>query len=186
MDTYSHINFKLKTVKRFRVYSKQIAKTHTDAMERMLDYFEQNKVSPYESLGPKIITLEHLIKKRFDGLIAIIKNIEKHQSKPLLAIMQSLIQETPEKETDLLDSKLWERLEAKSKTEAIVDPSAPEVIFHKNEKLRVEKELQQVKQELNIILKKVVVVRTNFGRPFYRLNLTEVELENLKLKYKKL
>lgn len=185
MDTYSHINFKLKTVKRFRVYSKQIAKTHSEAMESMLDYFEENKVSPYESLGPKITTLEHLIKKRFDGLIAIIKNIEKHQSKPLLAIMQSLIQETPEKESNLLDNKLWERLEARSKKEAIVDPSAPEVIYHKNEKLRVEKELQQVKQELHIILKKVVVVRTNFGRPFYRLNLTEVELENIKLKYQK-
>src|SRR5690606_27186748 len=145
----------------------------------------ENKVSPYESLGPKITTLEALIKKRFDGLIAIIKNIEKHQSKPLLAIMQSLIQETPEKEPNLVERKLWERLEVKSKSETPVDPSATEVIYHKNEKLRIEKELQYVKQNLQIILNKVVVVRTNFGRPYYRLNLTEVELENLKSKYQK-
>ena len=156
MNTYSHI------------------KTHTEAMECMLNYFEENKVSPYESLGPKITTLEHLIKKRFDGLIAIIKNIEKHQSKPLLAIMQSLLQETPEKEPILLESKLWERLEAKSKNETIVDPSASEIIYHKNEKLRIEKELKQVRQDLQFILKKVVVVLTNFGRPYNRLNQSEV------------
>ena len=184
MSTYLHIHFKVKTVHRFRVYSKQIAKTHTEAMESMLDYFEENKVSPHESLGPKITTLETLIKKRFDGLIAIIKNIEKHQSKPLLAIMQSLMQVTPEKESNL-DHKLWERLEAKYKNQTLVDPSPPEDVNRKNEKLGIDKELQQTRQELKTILKKVVVVRTNFGRPYYKLNLTEEELENLKLKYQK-
>mgnify|MGYP006359291439 FL=1 len=183
MSDFSTIRLKEIAANRFRKYSVEMAKTHSEAMESMLDYFEKNKVSPYESLGPNIITLEHLIKKRFDGLIAIIKNIEKHQSKPLLAIMQSLIQESPEKETNLLDSKLWERLEAKSKNETIVDPSAPEVIFHKNEKLRIEKELQQVRMDLQIIIKKVVIVRTNFGRPYFRLDMSEDELEAFRSRY---
>ena len=183
MSDFSTIRLKEIAANRFRKYSVEMAKTHSEAMESMLDYFEKNKVSPYESLGPNIITLEHLIKKRFDGLIAIIKNIEKHQSKPLLAIMQSLLQETPENESNLIDNKLWERLEVKSKNQTLDDPSAPEDIYHKNEKLKIEKELQNVRQDLQFMLKKVVVVSTNFGRSYYKLNLTDEELENLKSKY---
>ncbi len=183
MSDFSTIRLKEIAANRFRKYSVAISKTHSEAMESMLDYFEENKVSPYESLGPKITTLETLIKKRFDGLIAIIKNIEKHQSKPLLAIMQSLLQETPEKESNLVDHKLWERLEAKYKNQTLVDSSAPEDIYQKNEKLGIQKELQLVRQDLQFILKKVDAVRTNFGRPYYRLNVSDEELESLRSRY---
>ena len=58
----------------------------------MMEFFEKNGISPEESLGPHVQTLEALIKKRINALIAIIKDIEKNQTKPTLAILQSLIE----------------------------------------------------------------------------------------------
>jgi predicted phage-related endonuclease len=105
MKVFTCIQIKLKTAKRFREYSKKIAKTHTEALEVMLDYFENNRVSPYESLSPTVHTLEDLIKKRINGMIAILKDIEKNQTKPTAAMMQSLFKELDTNEKPLLVEK---------------------------------------------------------------------------------
>ena len=68
--------------------------------------FEENGVSPNESLGPQMITLESLIKKRINGVIAIVKDIEKNQTKPTVAMLHALFQETTaEKKPLLLEKK---------------------------------------------------------------------------------
>ncbi|WP_241489609.1 BfmA/BtgA family mobilization protein [Lacinutrix algicola] len=54
---------------------------------------KKNGISPHESIGPKMQTLEALIKKRINGVIAIMKDIEKNQTKPTVAMMQSLFKE---------------------------------------------------------------------------------------------
>jgi hypothetical protein len=50
-------------------------------------------------------TLESLIKKRINGVIAIMKDIEKNQTKPTVAMMQSLFQEAEPKKKPLLLEK---------------------------------------------------------------------------------
>ena len=84
MGTFSNIWFKAKTAARFQRYSRSIARTHTDALEAMLDFFEDNGVSPKESLRPKINTLENLIQKQVNGLGAIINILEKTQTQPII------------------------------------------------------------------------------------------------------
>lgn len=59
----------------------------------MLEFFERNGISPEESMGPKIQTLENLIQKRINAVIAIIKDIEKNQTKPTLGILQALMEQ---------------------------------------------------------------------------------------------
>jgi len=44
----------------------------------ILEFFEHNGISPYEDMGPRKTALASLIKKRFNGMIAIVKNIEKN------------------------------------------------------------------------------------------------------------
>ncbi|MGY8914902.1 MAG: BfmA/BtgA family mobilization protein [Flavobacteriales bacterium] len=84
MGTFSNIRFKAQTAELFQRYSRSIARTHTEVLEAMLDFFEDNGVYPKESLGPKINTLENLIKKRVNGLGATINILEKTQTQPLI------------------------------------------------------------------------------------------------------
>ena len=56
----------------------------------MLDFFEDNGISPNETIGPNMQTLESEIKKRINAVIAIIKDIEKNHDKPTTAMLESL------------------------------------------------------------------------------------------------
>lgn len=81
----------------------------------MIEFFESNGISPKESIGPQMQTLESLIKKRINGVIAIMKDIEKNQTKPTVAMMQSLFKETEPKKKPLLMEK-----ETKKKKQSIL------------------------------------------------------------------
>ena len=79
----------------------------------MMEFFEDNGISPSEDLGPKMQTLESLIKKRINGVIAILRDIEKSQTKPTVAMMESLFKEAePKKKPLILEKK---NVEKKSK-----------------------------------------------------------------------
>lgn len=93
MDSFITIRFKRKTAKRFQEFSKTHFKTHTETMEAILDFFFYNEISPKEKLGPTGRTIEANLKKRMNAIIAIIKAIEKDQTKPTVAMLHSLFTE---------------------------------------------------------------------------------------------
>ena len=77
----------------------------------MIEFFEDNGISPTESMGPKMQTLENLIKKRINGVIAILKDIEKSQTKPTVAMMETLFKEAePKKKPLILEKKNVEKM----------------------------------------------------------------------------
>jgi hypothetical protein len=103
--------FKIKSsvAKKFRRFSRSISKSQSMALLSMIEFFEMNSISPNEVMGPKMETLESLIKKRINGVIAILKDIEKSQTKPTVAMMQSLFEEAePKKKPLILEKKVIE------------------------------------------------------------------------------
>jgi hypothetical protein len=105
-ESFTTISFKCSTAKKFRTFSKKMGASNTVTLLLMLDFFEDNGISPKESIGPQMKTLESLIKKRINGVIAIMKDIEKNQTKPTVAMMQSLFKEAaPKKNTLLLEKE---------------------------------------------------------------------------------
>ena len=105
MDSYSRIKLNIKTATRFRKFSEQIAVSHSEALTIMLDFFDQNKISPSESLGPNMKTLENNLKGRINALIAIIKDIEKNQTKPTVAMLMALLEPPPKKQPLMVEKK---------------------------------------------------------------------------------
>ena len=92
---------------KFRRFCKKMSKSQSMVLLLMLDFFEDNGISPNESIGPKMQTLEALIKKRINGVIAIMKDIEKNQTKPTVAMMQSLFEELePTKKPLILEKEI--------------------------------------------------------------------------------
>jgi len=104
-ERFESLKIKASVAKKFRLLCKKMSKSQSITLQLMLDFFEENGVSPNESIGPQIQTLENLIKKRINGVIAIVKDIEKNQTKPTVAMMQSLFEQAPEKQTTLILEK---------------------------------------------------------------------------------
>ena len=109
MDSFIGIRFKKETAKRFQEFSRTHFKSHTEALETMLDFFFYNEISPKEKLGPTGRTIEASIKKRINAVIAIMRDMEKTQTKPTVAMIESLFQTNePSKKPLILEKKAVE------------------------------------------------------------------------------
>ena len=90
MDSFIGIRFKKETAKRFQTFSRTYFKSHTEAMATMLDFFFYNEISPKEKLGPTGRTIEAKLLKRINAVIAIMRDVEKTQTKPTAAMIQTM------------------------------------------------------------------------------------------------
>ena len=106
MDSFTGIRFKKETAKRFQTFSRTYFKSHTEAMSTMLDFFFYNEISPKEKLGPTGRTIEAKLLKRINAVIAIIRDVEKTQTKPTVAMIQTLFEmEEPNKKPLIVENK---------------------------------------------------------------------------------
>lgn len=85
---FSGINIKKDIAERFRLFSREVAKSHSETLEVMLNFFKWNNLSPHENLGVKADDT----KKRINALIAIIRNIEKNQTLPTKVMLDTLFE----------------------------------------------------------------------------------------------
>ena len=116
MDSFITIRFNRDTAKRFQEFSKTHFKSHTIAMATMLDFFFYNEISPKEKFGPTartiavtLNTVETNLLKRMNAIIAIQRDIEKTQTKPTMAMLESLFQaEEPKNKTLILEKQFME------------------------------------------------------------------------------
>lgn len=109
-EVFETLKIKRSVANEFRRFSKMLSKSQSMTLLLMLDFFKENGISPTECLGPRMETLENrisiLIKKRMNGMIAIMKDIEKTQTKPTAAMLYSLFEQNdPKKEKPLLLEK---------------------------------------------------------------------------------
>ena len=105
-ERFESVSIKSSVVKKLRGYCRKISKSQSMTLLLMIEFFEDNGISPNESMGPHMQTLEKLIKKRINGVIAILKDIEKNQTKPTVAMMESLFKEAePKKKPLILEKK---------------------------------------------------------------------------------
>ena len=86
-ERFEKLGIKTSVAERFRGFCKKMSKSQSMTLLLMLDFFEDNGISPNETLGPNMQTLESEIKKRINGVIAIIKDIEKNHDKPTTAML---------------------------------------------------------------------------------------------------
>jgi hypothetical protein len=106
-ERFEKLGIKASVAVRFRKFSKKMSKSQSMTLLLMLDFFEDNGISPNESMGPHMQTLESVIKKRINSVIAIMKDIEKNQTKPTVAMIQSLFEATePNKKPLILEKEI--------------------------------------------------------------------------------
>jgi len=176
--TFSNIRFKKKTARRFQEFSRRFFKTHTEALQTMLDFFFYNEISPKESLGPNARTLENLIKKRFNGLAAMMKEMEKHGINPTKAMMELLFEHTPQK------NKKPGSQESSSNQDVIKDDaffkSAFDAVELQKENTILKQHLETTRNQFLETLDKVQFVKSSFAKTKLQLNMAINEFESLK------
>lgn len=109
-EEFETLKIKSSVASQFRKFSKMLSKSQSMTLLLMLDFFKENGISPTERLGPRMETLENrislLIKKRMNGMIAIMKEIEKSQTRPTVAMLNSLFEQTePPKKKLIVEKK---------------------------------------------------------------------------------
>jgi|TARA_R110000796_G_scaffold35017_2_gene90043 hypothetical protein len=108
-ERFETIKIKSSVARKFKQFSRQMSKSQSMTMLLMLDFFEVNGISPSESIGPQMVTLEAklamLIKKRMNGMIAILKDIEKTQTKPTAAMLYALFEQAEQPQKKLILEK---------------------------------------------------------------------------------
>lgn len=174
-ETYITLKIKPQTAKEFRMFSRSLTRKQTDTLQLMLDFFSSSGLSPLDQLGPNFTTLEKRIQKRINAVVAIIREIEKTQTRPTLTMLQLLFQQSPIHQEVLVEKTRTSR--AQEKTTDIQLQRRIQMLQNK---------LHQSREITNAILERINVSRSSFGKVQLRLIMTQQELEEIKHKLENL
>lgn len=174
-ERFETFKLKISVAKKFRKFCKQNAKSQSMTLLDMIDFFEINEVSPNDRLGETITSLKYQIKKRFNAVVAIIKDIEKTHHKPTTAILQTLFEETSniEKEEETYDFE----------TQTLITENE-ELTYYRNEYYTNQENYNALKYDVEDIIKKTKYIKSSFGTGRFRLEIAKEEFEQLKQKLK--
>lgn len=166
-EGFQTLKIKASVVQKFRSYSRGIGKSQSITLLLMLEFFEYNNVSPKETLGPRMQTLEQSLKKRINAIIAIIRDIEKQQTIPTKAMLEALFEELPGQQSKKTINSFQEAFKNLNIGSSARPPTPPE-IDHK---------------DIRRLLTNIESVQPTFGKAFLKINLSLQEVNKLKSKY---
>ena len=178
---YSNITVKKETAKRFRTFSKMFNKSHSEVLDGMIHYVKENNLDPFGK-GTKIIhdsikKMERQMMKKFDRLIAIIKNMEKTSIRPTYEMVLILY------EAYVKDGRK-PRPEPVKIQEERKDFLEPRNTVPKTEHDRILQEFIKYKKHCNEILTNVEKVEPLMGKPYLKINMGIGDFESLKYQLK--
>ena len=174
---YSNITVKKETAVRFRTYSKKFGKSHSEVLDGMIQYFKENSLDPFGE-GTKVILdslkkLERQMMKKFDRIIAIIKNMEKTSIRPtyemVLILYEAYVKDgrKPRREPVQIQEERMDFLEPRN--------TVPKV-YHE----RILREFESYKKRCNEMLQNVEKVEPMMGKPYLKINMGIGDFESLK------
>ena len=178
--SYSTINLRTEVAKRFRRFSKKGAPSHSEALKKIMDFFEWNGIDPSDGSVNKI--LDEIQKnrkktetaiKRTESSIAIIRNIEITQTRPSYAILALLLGEAPQVKT-------IPKVEPRPKSVLPLEKEQIEVMVPKRRLEMVEWKMRNLKEEFNYAMENVKKVKNPFGKDYLKIEITDGEWERFK------
>ncbi|MBU2903464.1 hypothetical protein KO529_01600 [Arenibacter algicola] len=183
MDHFYTIRFRRNTAQRFKRFSKKVATSYSESMEMMIDFFEWHGFLPSDkfekSVGKEVLKN----RKRTEAAIAIIRDIEKNQTKPTTAMLELLFEHSPQKKQGQAPLLMAGKE---------VDPDRDRFLKKVEEAIAMEKNYTNIKRDfgelrtdfLNL-LNRVELVKGSFGKPRLQLDMAPEEFQKLKIKMEK-
>ena len=180
MDGFKSIRFKESTVKRFRGFSKKMAKSYSECLESIMDFFEWHGLNPSQKFTKSII--QEILKnrertdtsiKRNEATIAIIRDIEINQTKPNNAMLLSLFGENIKNKKPV--KKERKRIKKEESSASEIEITVPKIRYE-----RLSEKMESMTKDYEYILDKVEFVKGGFGKTYLKLNISKSELEKFK------
>lgn len=168
---FSGINVKKDVAERFRTFSKDVSKSHSETLEAMLNFFKWNNLDPNDNLGIKTDDT----KKRINALIAIVRNIEKQQTLPTKAMLDTLFQEIAQTEQQETEEETFDF----GTTEALTRDT--ELEHYRKRYEEMQQQLSRYKNAMETLWNRLQHIKGTFGKGYHKLDMNKDELENFKL-----
>lgn len=186
-EKFKNMAIKSSVALRFRKYARKLGKSQSMALYLMMEFFDRHGISPEQRFGETMEGLTYFIKRRFNAMIAIMRSIEKEQTRPTIGILQALFDQ------ELEAGEAWEGdlgplghdlVEIEVPGEGGDLPGETKVPTIRYE--RLEEKLESLKMDFALVLDKVKVSSTPFGKDYLRLDMEPQEIEKYKRKIKNL
>ncbi len=176
MDDFNTIRLRKKTIEKFKKYSKKVSPNYSETLDYMIAFFEDNELSPCDTLNNPMLSFTNTINKRMDAVASILRNMEKTQLIPAREILESLFEEEEEQEPIYVE-RTQEEIEA-SKTEA------ERLIDHYHDQYEeARKQLVETRKYLIQVLDDLTYVKSTFGKDYYRLDIPKEKVEEIKIRF---
>ena len=164
MDSFNTIRLKKKTIKKFKEYSKSLSPTYSETLDFMIAFFEDNHISPYDTLRMSNTTFLNKFNKRMDAVISIFRNVEETQLKPTKKMLESIFEEMEENEPLLVEKTKF--------IEHILTTENEELTYYRSEYYKKQTEYNKLKYKLEGTFNKFKLVKNTFSANHYILKLT--------------
>jgi len=97
-EPFLTLKMKQSVVKRFRRFCRATGTSQSLGMSDMLDFFERHKVLPKDEIPNHLLQVEKRLLKRINAVIAIMKDMEKTQTRPTVGMLEALFTMEDKKE----------------------------------------------------------------------------------------
>jgi len=171
---YLALNLKASVVKRFRSFAKKNSGSQSEALEKMIDFFEWHGFRPNDRFVDSILEEIRKNRKRTEANIAILRDIEITQTKPNNAMLLSLFGGS------LKEEKPVRREKKLVKKEFDNDFGEMEITVPKIRYERLADKLSLTVRDFQYVLDNAKMIKKGFGKSYVRLEITEEELERYK------
>jgi len=172
MDDFNTIRLKKKTLDKFKKYSKKISPSYSETLDFMIAFFQDNNLTPYDTLRMNNTSLMNIFNKRMDAIVSIFRNVEETQLKPTKKMLESLFEEMETIQNPIDDT--YEFGEPKLITEN------EELMYYRDAYYKQQVELNELKHKMKDAFGKFKRVKNTFGSDNYVLKVSEPELKALK------
>lgn len=181
MDNFLTMRFRRATAQRFKNFSKKVSGSHSESIDLIIDFFEWHSFLPTEKfekgIGQEILKN----RKRMDAVVAIIRDIEKNQTKPTTAMLELLFEHSPQKRIGPAPKAIGQQRVDPQREAFIKKIEAAIVMERENTNLKIE--LKKNRADLVGLLDKVHLVKSNFGRSKLELQMDPKDFETFKMKF---
>ena len=178
-STFSAISINRITAERFRAYSKTVSKSHSDTIDNMIDFFEKAKINPRSVVMINHIKFQNYINGRFDYIEQLLRTMEREQIKPTHDMLKSLFDGTAlqkrqqpllvDRATIKMTREEWNMEEGKVSFEEYHD-----VIKARSKDRRI----------FSKVLNSITRVEPTFGKPYFKVEIDEAELDSIRQELK--
>ncbi|MFS4457332.1 BfmA/BtgA family mobilization protein [Maribacter sp. 2304DJ31-5] len=152
------------TASRFREYSKEISKSHSQTLDCMIDFFEETNTTPLNRYTLNLIKFQNEILKRLEYIIELIREQERKYHKPTYEMLKSLFDGKPYKFSKKV-SQNEEEEELMFKEQRL---TKEEWLFRENvvegkEYERLSQSNKEIRSVVSNLIDKLIFVKPTFG-----------------------